>query len=91
MKYLRLAGFIFACALAAQPKPGSGSIEGRVFNSLSGAPVRKASVALMHPQVRLSAETDAEGRFQFTALPPGTYKLTAKGAGFLDHAARRTG
>ncbi len=91
MKSVLLAGFVSACTLAAQPKPGTGSIDGHVFDSVTGAPVRKASVSLVASQlqVRLTADTDAQGRFEFTALPPGTYKLTAKHAGFLDHAARR--
>jgi len=63
MKHLWLAGLLSACTLAAQPSPGAGSIEGHVFNSLTGAPVRKATVNLSAPQVRLVADTDAEGRF----------------------------
>jgi 5-hydroxyisourate hydrolase-like protein (transthyretin family) len=91
MKYVLLAAFVYACTLAAQPKPGTGSVEGHVFNSVTGAPVRKASVSLMGSQLQvwLTADTDANGRFEFMALPSGAYKLTAKHSGFLDHAARR--
>ena len=87
MKWRTLVGFVFVCTLAAQP--GTGSIEGHVYNSLTGAPVRKATVTLMAPQVFLTAETNADGRFQFTALPPRIFKLSAKRPGFLDRAARR--
>ncbi len=39
--------------------------------------------------MRLVAATDAQGTFQFTALPPGTYRLSGVRSGFLDHPARR--
>src|SRR6266567_3225857 len=91
MRYLLLAGLISAFALAAQPNPGAGSIEGHVFNSLTGAPLRKATVVLTTTtsQIRLGADTDAEGRFQFIGLPPGTYRLSASHTGFLDRPTRR--
>jgi len=53
-------------ALLAQ----SSSIEDTVLPSVSNSPVRKPTVTLIGPQFRLSASTDPEGRFQFTALPP---------------------
>jgi protocatechuate 3,4-dioxygenase beta subunit len=91
MKYFLLAGFVSACTLAAQSNPGSASIEGCVFNSLTGAPLRKASVVLTAPAapIRLVADTDAEGKFRFVGLPPGTYRLSASRTGFLDRPTRR--
>jgi uncharacterized protein (DUF2141 family) len=88
MKSFLLAALIPA-ALAAQSNPAAGSIEGRVFNSLTSVPVRKATVILSGPEVRLVAETDAAGTFQFSGVPPRTYKLSASRTGFLEHAARR--
>src|SRR5580692_8468978 len=84
MKHILLAGIVWACTLAAQPKPGTGSIEGHVFNSVTGAPVRKASVTLKASQLQvwLTADSDANGRFEFTSLPSGAYKLSAIHSGF---------
>jgi|GEM_PF-3715617 len=81
----KAALLLAATALLAQP----GSIEGTVLHSVSNSPVRKATVTLIGPQFRLTASTDPEGRFQFTALPPGTYKVVASLAGFADRLAPR--
>src|SRR5450631_2730127 len=94
MMYFWLAGFVSTCALAAQSNPGEGYIGGHVFDSVTSAPIRKATVILTTPQVttrqiRLVADTDAAGKFQFTGLPPGTYRLSAGHSGFFDHPARR--
>src|SRR5688500_1226388 len=88
MKYLSLTGILFPCALAVQSNPATGSIEGQVINSLTKAPVRKASVDLRSDQVWLTAETDAAGMFQFTGLPPATYKLSASQTGFFEQRSR---
>ena len=93
MKYFLLGAFVSACTLAAQSNPDAGSIEGHVFNSVTSAPIRKATVILTTPQItarqiRLVADTDAAGKFQFTGLPPGTYRLSASHSGFFDHPAR---
>ncbi len=88
MKHI-LVGFVFAFTITAQSNPGAGSIEGHVLNLLTSAPVRKAKVMLTTPQIVLIADTDAEGTFQFTGLPPGTYRLSARHSGFVDRASRR--
>lgn len=79
-----LAAVISVASLLAQPDTNVGSITGHVFNSLTRAPVRKATVRLTAPRdpISLSADTDVEGRFEFTALPAGTYRLFASRDGF---------
>jgi hypothetical protein len=94
MMYFLLAGLVSTCALLAQSDPGEASLGGHVLDSVTSAPIRKATVILTTPQVttrqiRLVADTDAAGKFQFTGLPPGTYRLSASHAGFFDHPARR--
>src|ERR1035437_8887932 len=64
MKYFLLGAFVSACTLAAQSNPDARSIEGHVFNSVTSAPIRKATVILTNPkitarQIRLVADTDA--------------------------------
>src|SRR5579863_3088564 len=67
------------------PVAGPYSIAGRVVNSATGEPVRRATVAALAEEdghmVR-SAETDADGRFTLDRLPPGKYPLTASRRGF---------
>src|SRR5438445_2442975 len=91
MRYFLLAGFVFACTLAAQSNPGAPSIEGHVLNSLTGTPLRKATVVLTAPTapIFLVADTDGEGKFEFIGLPLGTYRLSASRTGFLDRPTRR--
>ena len=89
MNYVWLVALVSAGTLAAQPAPGTSSVEGHVLNSLTGTPVRKALVELKTSQVWLSSGTDSEGRFQFTALPSGIYRLSLKRPGFLDRLVKR--
>jgi protocatechuate 3,4-dioxygenase beta subunit len=90
MRKAALVAVLCACRLCGQPPaPGTGVIRGVVRNAQTNAPVRRATVTLTARAIRLTALTDAEGKFDFSALPPGTYRLTATRTGFLDRPARR--
>jgi hypothetical protein len=81
-----------APAAAAQ---GTGVIAGMLSTADKGTPVRRAVVRLnrVTPGVTKTTSSDAEGRFIFTDLPAGEYRLTATKPGFLDmnYGARQPG
>ena len=77
--------------------PAKGSIEGQAVNAKTGAPLKKASVRLtmivppsngpagvriQGPNMR-TVDTDEAGRFSFTGLDSGKYRLSADRQGFL--------
>ena len=63
----------------------AGSIEGRLWNPVSGAPVRKADVVVGTtdgvPVKRVI--TDTQGHYSVSGLPAGRYRVAAGRAGFL--------
>lgn len=82
------AVMVLAAALAApaaaqdpqQPaKPPTGRISGRVVAAETGKPIRWAVVRMVTPQGRqMPAATDAQGRYEYNALPAGRYRLDAR-------------
>jgi protocatechuate 3,4-dioxygenase beta subunit len=68
---------------------GQLQLSGTVVNSVTGAPVRYAQVALS-PSGR-ETQTDAAGAFQFTDLAPGEYMLAAGKAGFVSQDEEAVG
>lgn len=81
-----------ACAVPfAQSQPAadqdSASVEGAVFNAVTGDPVPRAHVALFSfaegKQQRYGAMTTAEGKFSVTGLPGGNYSIATDRVGFL--------
>jgi hypothetical protein len=76
-----LCAALGAACLPAQVRPGEaadeGSIEGTVINGVTKEAVRKAQVTIVPGNVP-QAITDANGRFIFRKLAPGTYSLLAQ-------------
>jgi carboxypeptidase family protein len=100
---MRFAALLFCSGLSlfaqdSQSTPEKGLLAGKVLNSATGEPVRKAQVKLFNmgaaPKGKSespdggSAVTDAAGRFEFTALAPGSYALAASREGFDTATAR---
>ena len=75
---------LMAASLHAQ-SPNSGSIAGTVVNRSTNTAIRRAIVTLTtvetQPQDAV-AWTDAAGRFSFSFLPAGRYRLYATKEGF---------
>lgn len=91
MRRLAIGVTLVAAALAAR---GQGSISGRVVNSVTGAPVRRAQVNIVvdgRTDLRGSSPTDADGRFVCRFLPAGRYRLGAEKSGYapMDYGATR--
>ena len=82
-----------ACpAQNATPKPavpavatGTYRIAGRVVNSTTGDPIRRANVAALaeqDSQIVATTQTDSDGNFALENLPPGKYPLSASRRGY---------
>jgi hypothetical protein len=67
-----------------QFKTGTARISGRVITTDAGAPIRRAQVRIMGPEIMAkTAMTDAEGRFEFRDLPGGRFTLSASKSGYV--------
>lgn len=84
------------------PAADLASLEGTVFNALSGTPLRKATITInrqnggpLAPGTRsnYSATSDAAGHYSIKGIEPGTYRINADHTGFLNmsYNARRPG
>src|SRR5688500_13292402 len=72
----------FGAQLAAQD---TGTLSGRLVNSLSTEPVAQATVQI--DELRRTTTSGADGTFSFTGVPSGTYHLSIRSQGY---STRRT-
>src|SRR4051812_42550954 len=71
------------------PRAATGAIRGRVVRADTGEPLRRVHVRIdeWNPKDQsgpVSTMTDAEGRYELTQLPAGTYHLKASRGGYVD-------
>ncbi|MGC4048833.1 MAG: carboxypeptidase regulatory-like domain-containing protein [Paludibaculum sp.] len=88
-----LLPILAAFPAAAQPERSS-SIAGRVVNSVTGAPLHRATVEITlegRDDVRGQAGTESDGQFILRALPAGSYRITVTRPGYapMKYGARR--
>ena len=79
----------------AAARSGSASVYGRIVAADTGAAVRRAGVSLTstaNPLDTRSTTTDLDGRYEFTELPSGTYRVSASKGLFvsLQYGQRRS-
>jgi hypothetical protein len=66
-------------------KTGTGRITGRVLTADTGAPVRRAQVRVIGPDIMPKlATTDNEGTYEFKDLPAGRFTITVSKSGFVN-------
>jgi TonB family protein len=81
----RLAFLAALCGLSTGAfAQGAGSLTGVVVDASTQAPLPEAAVTVRSPALlgEQSAVTDAQGGFEMTLLPPGTYSVTVKRDGY---------
>jgi protocatechuate 3,4-dioxygenase beta subunit len=82
---LPAAGAVARPSDSATQSTPSGAIRGRIFGA-NGRPIIRAQVQLAQAESGRSlgfASTDEEGRYEFTRLAAGEYRLTAGKTGYL--------
>lgn len=79
--YFRLSSGTYAIkAVEANIPPLSGSLEGYVYDNLTGDPLPGAHVFLQDTEI--GTVVNRSGLFQFKSLPPGEYNVYASYVGF---------
>lgn len=65
---------------------GTAAIAGRVVAADTGRPLRRARVVIGGSGRPRATSTDEQGRYRVTALPSGSYTITATKSGYVDGA-----
>ena len=82
-RFCALPIILFVLALGLHAQTTSGSIAGDVVDSQQSAvPAAVVTITDQSRGTTQSATTDAQGRFVFPQLTPGTYKVSIEGKGF---------
>jgi hypothetical protein len=81
---LRIGVFLLLAGLLPAQTPKPGSAEGIVTNSVTGRPVKRASVKFLgaNNAIGCSAITDSAGRFHCDAIGPARYLALADAEGY---------
>jgi hypothetical protein len=85
-----IASLLLALLLQSNPAPAAptkpGVVRGRITAADSGRPLRRAAIRLQSTNersIRLTANTNGQGRFEIKDVPPGPYLVSVTRAGFL--------
>ncbi len=80
--YLSVLLFLFTL-MGAWAQSGTGVLQGKVLDEAKKEGIAFANVILEREgAIKGGATTDADGRYKFSSLPPGTYDLKVKFIGF---------
>ena len=78
-----LLALLLVSAATGYGQTTSGSLAGNIVDAQHGAvPNSVVTATELEKKFTLSTKTDEQGRFVFTQLPPGTYRVTAEAPGF---------
>ena len=88
---LSLAVLLLTLAMPALAQVQSGNIYGTVLSSSDGSPLPGVTVTLEGAGAPQIQPTDAEGKFRFLGLSPGTYAVKAELEGFSPLERRDVG
>ncbi len=82
MDYARLSSGAYMLFPSAQTPPQFGVLSGQVLDAQSGEPLANAHVFLA--DARRGTATNRAGRFAFTRLKPGAYRVVVTHVGYAD-------
>src|SRR5579884_4254889 len=77
-------GMILMAGLAQSPDSNETGVVSGTVMSLSGTPLRRATVQLFSLGMTAEAETDVQGKFTFEGVAPGKYSILANRSGYLN-------